>query len=77
MHKDDWIFVQDCSTDRQELFRYFVNRYGLSSGSPFRLWTKKRIYFSVTYDGLNSVDSVPIHPINDEFSEENYMIGNE
>lgn len=37
----------------------FVNNYGKSEARPFLLWTKRRIYFPVEYDGMVVVASVP------------------
>jgi hypothetical protein len=40
----------------------FYAGYGSSRGAPFTLWTMARVYFPVTYDGKESVKSVPRDP---------------
>ncbi len=35
---------------------------GYAEGVPFTLWTSKRVYFPVQYDGNEWVDSVPRDP---------------
>ncbi len=36
--------------------------YGLPRGLPFTMWTRRRVYFPVEYDGSESCASVPRHP---------------
>jgi len=45
-----------------DLDRKFYGGYGISEGEPFTLWTKKRVYFPVVYDGMEWVSSVPRSP---------------
>jgi hypothetical protein len=45
-----------------ELELEFDNGYGGSEGVPFTLWTEKRVYFPVVYDGAEWVASVPREP---------------
>ena len=40
----------------------FDDNYGLPCGKPFTLWIENRVYFPVTYDGAESVASVPRAP---------------
>ena len=46
----------------EELLERFNSGFGGSEGCPFTLWTKKRVYFPVVYDGAEWVDSVPRDP---------------
>lgn len=45
-----------------DLDRKFNDDYGTPEGEPFTLWTKKRVYFPVEYDGSERVSSVPRSP---------------
>jgi hypothetical protein len=47
---DDWVYER------------FDDGYGGINGCPFTLWTKKRVYFPVCYDGAEWVGSVPRNP---------------
>lgn len=40
----------------------FSDNYGSAEGCPFTLWTSKRVYFPVVYDGAEWVSSVPRDP---------------
>jgi len=40
----------------------FSDGYGSAEGPPFTLWTRKRAYFPVVYDGAEWVGSVPRDP---------------
>lgn len=40
----------------------FDSGYGVSKGRLFTLWTEKRVYFPVCYDGAEWVGSVPRNP---------------
>lgn len=40
----------------------FADGYGSTEGLPFTLWTVKRVYFPVCYDGSEWVESVPREP---------------
>lgn len=40
----------------------FVNSYGRTEARPFILWTNRRIYFPINYDGMVVVASVPRTP---------------
>lgn len=48
-------------TDEQ-LDAEFDDGYGGSEGAPFTVWTEKRVYFPVVYDGSEWVGSVPRNP---------------
>lgn len=45
-----------------DLDRQFDSGFGGSKGHPFTLWTKKRVYFPVVYDGAEWVGSVARDP---------------
>lgn len=40
----------------------FDDGYGGTEGEPFTVWTLKRVYFPVCYDGAEWVASVSRHP---------------
>jgi len=59
---ESWENLYLCTLGNTELDVEFDNGYGESNGEPFLLWTKKRVYFPVTYDGSEWVSSVPRAP---------------
>ena len=40
----------------------FDASYGSPEGAPFTLWTTKRVYFPICYDGRETVGSAPRDP---------------
>ena len=50
----------DLLSDAELLQIGFDDGYGSNNGRPFIMYTKKRIYFPVCYDGAEWVASVPI-----------------
>lgn len=46
----------------------FDSGYGGADGCHFTLWTKRRVYFPVQYDGAEWVASVPRDPCNEATS---------
>ena len=40
----------------------FDSGYGLPEGEPFTLWTSRRVYFPVQYDGSEFAGSAPRNP---------------
>lgn len=61
-HKETWgdiLIVQFLWGDADTEFH---SGFGTSEGSPFTLWTKKRAYFPVVYDGCEWVASVSRDP---------------
>lgn len=46
----------------EQMIREFNDGFGGSEGHPFTVWTKKRVYFPVVYDGSEWVESVPRDP---------------
>lgn len=61
-HGDTWPDLVDMTGDGDWLDTPFDNDYGGTEGEPFTLWTKKRVYFPVQYDGAEWVASVPRFP---------------
>ena len=49
-----------------ELDVKFDVSFGGSNGKAFTLWTQRRVYFPVVYDGSEWVGSVPRHPCDEE-----------
>lgn len=45
-----------------DLDREFSDDYGGTEGLPFTLWTEKRVYFPVCYDGAEWCGSAPRQP---------------
>jgi hypothetical protein len=60
--KESWDDVVSCTLTENELEKKFDGGYGGSEGKPFTLWTKKRVYFPVVYDGSEWVESVSRRP---------------
>jgi hypothetical protein len=60
---DDVVFT---TLSEEDLLKKFDSGYGMPEGCPFTLWTKNRVYFPVTYDGAESVQSVPRNPSSDK-----------
>ncbi len=61
-HGETFGNVVACTLNTEELLEAFDDDYGLIKGKPFTLWTQKRVYFPVKYDGSESVDSVARNP---------------
>ena len=60
--------VVHCTLSDDELDTEFDDSFGCSEGKPFTLWTTKRVYFPVVYDGAEWVGSAPRDPC-DEATE--------
>lgn len=54
--------VVSCTLSDQELDVEFCDAFGATEGKPFTLWTRKRVYFPVMYDGEEWVGSVSRDP---------------
>jgi len=54
--------IVSCTLSEKQLDVKFASGYGLSKGKPFTLWTSKRVYFPIVYDGMEWVGSVPRNP---------------
>ena len=46
----------------------FNAEFGSADGEPFTVWSKKRVYFTCEYDGLQWVDSLSRNPCSDSSS---------
>jgi hypothetical protein len=53
-----------CTLTEEELDIEFDKGYGLEEGLPFTAWSKKWVYFPVSYDGSEWVGCVPRKPCN-------------
>lgn len=54
----DWGNVVACTLSPDELLTEFDAGYGGEEGSPFTVWTEKRVYFPWCYDGSEGCASV-------------------
>lgn len=59
---EGWSDVVSSTLSGDELNKEFDSGYGGSDGQPFTLWTEKRVYFPVVYDGAEWVGSVSRNP---------------
>lgn len=59
---EDWASVVESTLDEAHLDVEFNDGYGGSEGVAFTLWTGKRVYFPVVYDGAEWVASVARNP---------------
>lgn len=61
-HNESMADVISCTLTDSELDVLFDDDYGLTEGIPFTVWTEKRVYFPVEYDGCEHVKSVSRNP---------------
>lgn len=61
-HNEYWESVVEHTFERGEENILFCTSWGLEEGEPFTLWTERRVYFPVCYDGSEWVGSVPRNP---------------
>jgi hypothetical protein len=61
-HRDSFRDVVSCTLSKDELDVMFDNGFGGTEGKPFTLWTGRRVYFPVCYDGAEMVRSAPRDP---------------
>lgn len=61
-HGETWADVLACTLTDAELDRRFYAGFGGTNGTPFTLWTARRVYFPACYDGGEWAASVPRHP---------------
>lgn len=59
---ETWEDVIDCTLSEELLNQKFDSGHGGTEGEPFTLWTNKRVYFPVCYDGAEWVGSVSRNP---------------
>jgi hypothetical protein len=62
MHEDSWANIQSCTLLENELNQEFDDGFGGENGLPFTVWTNKRVYFPICYDGAEWCGSVSRHP---------------
>lgn len=67
-HGETFDDVVACTLSDEELDREFNSSYGSTDGSPFTLWTEKRVYFPACYDGYEWADSAPRNPCDEAMS---------
>ena len=61
-HADSFDNLVSCTLSDDDLDEEFDSGYGKTRGKPFTLWTKDRVYFPLSYDGLEFVGSVSRFP---------------
>jgi hypothetical protein len=59
---ESWEDVESNTLSVEEITKEFSDGFGGTEGTPFTLWTKKRVYFPVQYDGSEWVGSVSRNP---------------
>jgi hypothetical protein len=59
---EGWSEKVYCTLTDNELDAKFDDGYGGSEGKAFTLWTQRRVYFPVVYDGSEWAASVPRDP---------------
>lgn len=59
---ESWADVVTSTLTEQQLDAEFDCSFGSAEGEPFTLWTHRRVYFPVVYDGSEWVGSVPRNP---------------
>lgn len=59
---ENWSDVEAITLSAHELDIAFDNGYGHTEGIPFTLWTVRRVYFPVVYDGAEWCESVSRRP---------------
>lgn len=62
---EDFSNVASTTLTESDLDREFCDGYGLPEGAPFTLWTERRVYFPVCYDGSELCGSAPRNPCNE------------
>jgi len=60
--REAWGDVVSNTMSDAEIDTPFDSGYGSNEGCPFTIWTSKRVYFPVTYDGSEWVGSVARYP---------------
>ena len=61
-HGETWADVESCTLPDNELHQVFDAGYNGEPRIDLTLWTRKRVYFSLDYDGADSCGSVARHP---------------
>ena len=61
-HNETMDDLVDSTLTDEELDVQFDNGFGGPKGKPFTVWTERRVYFPVVYDGAEWVASVSRDP---------------
>jgi len=59
---ETWDDIVSSTLSETEMHVEFDDRFGATEGKPFTVWTRKRVYFPVMYDGAEWVESVARDP---------------
>jgi hypothetical protein len=54
--------IESNTMTSHDMDKMFYSGYGSANGCQFTVWTKKRVYFPVVYDGSEWIGSVSRHP---------------
>ena len=57
-----------CTLTDDELLIEFDGGYGGTEGRDFTMWTDKRVYYPISYDGAEWVESAPRNPCDERMS---------
>jgi hypothetical protein len=61
-HKESLEDIVSNTMTEEEMNAEFNSGYGGEEGIPFTVWTKKRVYFPICYDGAEWVGSASRKP---------------
>ena len=61
-HGESWENTVDSTLTDEQLDKEFDSGYGGTEGDAFTVWTEKRVYFPICYDGSEWCGSVARHP---------------
>jgi len=64
-HKESWGDIVGQTKFNPD--REFDPGYGSAEGEAFTIWTDKRVYFPLEYDGSEWVSSVPRNPCDEKY----------
>jgi len=59
---ENFIDIEHNTLSDTEMDMEFDDGFGSPEGKPFTVWTKKRVYFLIVYDGAESIESVSRNP---------------
>lgn len=65
-HGESWKDVIANTLSQEEMLEEFDDGYGGTEGRSFTLWTAKRVYFPICYDGAEWVGSAPRNPCDEK-----------
>ena len=67
---ETWKDVVANTMNAPEMATVFHDGYGGTKGIPFTLWTTKRVYFPICYDGSEWVGSAPRNPCEEKLEHQ-------